>query len=381
MATNIYSQLSSLSICQYILQVPLEDYILRVYPRWSKPDRGIHNNRWTNHQDLENTTETQTWSLCPSRLSAMLLLPPEWNWRQVQHSGGNPAGKNLFFVYHGPLGVGALKGAWRTVCLVQPGANVQHLTTGVMACTFLSKLHSVIIPFFSTVLHFCDSCKQRLRSWDVIKEEALILLQDHHWLTLRRYISNSWDRGAAAITFLGPAFVPERGFFSTWGLWKPLDRCCRKTSVCCASHFKEEPDTVGPLLQNHFFRLLTCSSHPGIILNVTTAWGKCYERDHRSQSHPVLRWFSFEKETLFSVRIQASAGPCESPPDWQIDGGAAEGWRLDQRVNGMPFLPWLPQISPIASESQASLASGRPAGITGPAHELLSASAQMALRR
>lgn len=42
---------------------------------------------------------------------------------------------------------------------------------------------------------------------------------------------------------------------------------------------------------------------------------------------------------------------------------------------------FLPQISPIASESQASLASGRPAGIAGPAHELLSASAQMALQR
>lgn len=55
--------------------------------------------------------------------------------------------------------------------------------------------------------------------------------------------------------------------------------------------------------------------------------------------------------------------------------------RLDQHVNRMPFLPRLLQISPIASESQASLASGRPAGIAGPAHELLSASAQMALRR
>ena len=41
----------------------------------------------------------------------------------------------------------------------------------------------------------------------------------------------------------------------------------------------------------------------------------------------------------------------------------------------------MPQISPIASESQASLVSGRPAGTAGPAHELLSALAQMALRR
>lgn len=54
---------------------------------------------------------------------------------------------------------------------------------------------------------------------------------------------------------------------------------------------------------------------------------------------------------------------------------------MDQHVNGMPFLPWLPHISPIASESQASLLPGRPAGTAGPAHELLSASAQMALRQ
>lgn len=54
---------------------------------------------------------------------------------------------------------------------------------------------------------------------------------------------------------------------------------------------------------------------------------------------------------------------------------------MDQHVNGMPFLPWLPQISPIASESQASLPPGRPAGAASPAHELLSALAQMALRR
>lgn len=54
---------------------------------------------------------------------------------------------------------------------------------------------------------------------------------------------------------------------------------------------------------------------------------------------------------------------------------------MDQHVNGMPFLPWLPQISPIVSESQASLPPGRPAGTAGPAHELLSASAQMALQR
>lgn len=55
--------------------------------------------------------------------------------------------------------------------------------------------------------------------------------------------------------------------------------------------------------------------------------------------------------------------------------------RLDQHVNGMTFLPWLPQISPITSESQASLAPGRPAGAAGPAHELLSASAQMAVQQ
>lgn len=46
----------------------------------------------------------------------------------------------------------------------------------------------------------------------------------------------------------------------------------------------------------------------------------------------------------------------------------------------MTFLPMLPQISPITSESQAPLASGRPAGAAGPTQELLSASAQMALR-
>ena len=58
-----------------------------------------------------------------------------------------------------------------------------------------------------------------------------------------------------------------------------------------------------------------------------------------------------------------------------------EGERLVQHINGMTFLPWLPQISPITSESQASLASGRPAGTASPAHELLSALAQMALRQ
>lgn len=53
---------------------------------------------------------------------------------------------------------------------------------------------------------------------------------------------------------------------------------------------------------------------------------------------------------------------------------------MDQRVNCMTFLPVLPQISPITSESQAPLAPSRPAGAAGPTRELLSASAQMALR-
>lgn len=51
----------------------------------------------------------------------------------------------------------------------------------------------------------------------------------------------------------------------------------------------------------------------------------------------------------------------------------------DQQEAAWPFLPRLPQIYSISSESQASLASGRPAGTAGPAHELLSALAQMAL--
>lgn len=87
--------------------------------------------------------------------------------------------------------------------------------------------------------------------------------------------------------------------------------------------------------------------------------------------------FLWAEKILLWLRTQAGEGA-----DWQIDRGAAEGGGgPDQRVNGMPFLPRLPQISPIAYESQAWLASGRPAGTAGPAHELLSAPAQMALRR
>lgn len=57
------------------------------------------------------------------------------------------------------------------------------------------------------------------------------------------------------------------------------------------------------------------------------------------------------------------------------------GRGVDQQVSVVTSLPWLPQISPITSQSQASLAAGRPAGAAGPAHELLSAAAQMALRQ
>lgn len=76
------------------------------------------------------------------------------------------------------------------------------------------------------------------------------------------------------------------------------------------------------------------------------------------------------KKTLLLVRIQASV----RPSDWRtvrrgVEEGKVEVEVVVQHVNGLPFLPWLPQI---ASEIQASLTSGRPAGIAGPTRAFIS---------
>ena len=59
--------------------------------------------------------------------------------------------------------------------------------------------------------------------------------------------------------------------------------------------------------------------------------------------------------------------------DWRgVEEGKVGVGEVVRHVNGLPFLPWLPQISPIASEIQASLTPGRPAGIAGPAQAFIS---------
>lgn len=136
----------------------------------------------------------------------------------------------------------------------------------------------------------------------------------------------------------------------------------------------EQPETGGALFQQ-----TSVASPNGIVSarHETILW-ILWEK---SQSTRVM-FLSSEKKTLFSLNTQASAGPFESTTDWLTNRLFLQrGERLDQHVNCMTFLPWLPQISPITSGRQASLASGRPAGTTSPTQELLSASAQMALRQ
>lgn len=129
---------------------------------------------------------------------ALLPLSTEGNWRQVAQSGGISAGKNIFFMYNGPLG-------WRTAC-----SRLSPMQPGQMSSIAPQEWWSFVdftalSPLFFYYLASMWQLQQRPRSWNVIKVKRMS--------SMCCWPINDWPWKS---TFLNQG----KGSASGYGMWK-----------------------------------------------------------------------------------------------------------------------------------------------------------------